>query len=302
MDNRELIMLQSLPLDIKIAKSKLRIEEFVRQIGEDKVYVSFSGGKDSTVLMHLVRSIFPNIVGVYCDTGLEYPEVKQFIYKQDNIEIIRPKLSFREVLDKYGYPVISKEQAQYIRQYRTAKSEKTKSTRWNGNKWGRGKISEKHKYLVNAPFKISEQCCDVMKKNPFKIYEKATNKRPILGIMAEESQLRKSHYLRTGCNSFDVKRESCKPLGFWTEQDILMYIKKYNIEIPTVYGDIIEEDNKLRCSKLNRTGCVFCLFGISKDGEKNRLELMKETHPKLYDYCLNNLGFKEVCDYINIKY
>lgn len=302
MDNKELVMLQSLPLDIKIAKSKLRIEEFVRHMGEDRVYISFSGGKDSTVLLHLVRSIYPNIVGVYCDTGLEYPEVKHHIYKQENITIIRPKMSYREVLHKYGYPVISKEQAQYIRQYRTAKSEKTKKVRWEGNKWGRGKISEKYKYLVDAPFKISEQCCDVMKKAPFKKYEKETNKRPILGIMAEESQLRRSHYLRTGCNSFDVKRESSKPLGFWTEQDILEYILKYNLEIPSVYGDIITEDGKLKCSRLNRTGCVFCLFGITKDGDKNRLEMLKETHPMLYDYCMNNLGFKEVCDYMNIKY
>lgn len=303
MNRQELTMLQSLPLDIKIAKSKLRIEEYVRHLGEEGVYISFSGGKDSTVLLHLVRTLYPNIVGVFCDTGLEYPELKHHVYKQDNITIIRPKMSFLEVIEKYGYPVVSKEQSQYIHQYRTAKSEKTKLTRLNGNKWGRGKISEKHKYLLNAPFKISDKCCDVMKKKPFKDYEKLTNKKPILGTMACESELRLTHYLRSGCNSFDEnKKISSKPLGFWREQDILEYIKRFNLEIPSVYGNIIEEENQLINTGVNRTGCIFCLYGIHLQKGKNKLQQLKETHPTLHEYCLNKIGLKEVCEYMNIEY
>ena len=79
MNKDELIMLQHLPLDIKIAKSKIRIEEWVRYWGEDKCYISFSGGKDSTVLLNIVRQLYPDIPAVFVDTGLEYPEVKQFI-------------------------------------------------------------------------------------------------------------------------------------------------------------------------------------------------------------------------------
>ena len=75
MNKNELIMLQSLPLDIKIAKSKRRIQEWIDYYGEDKVYISFSGGKDSTVLLDLVRQVNPNIPAVFVDTGLEYPEI-----------------------------------------------------------------------------------------------------------------------------------------------------------------------------------------------------------------------------------
>lgn len=142
MTKNELSMLQALPLDLKIAKSKLRIEEWVREYGEDKIYVSFSGGKDSTVLLHLVRSLYPNIPAVYIDTGLEYPEVKKHVYKQDNVIILRPSMSFKQVIEKYGYPMVSKEQANYIDDIRNG-TEKMKLRRLNGDSKGRFKLSKK---------------------------------------------------------------------------------------------------------------------------------------------------------------
>ena len=123
-------------------------------------------------MLHIARELYPNIKALYIDTGLEYPEVKQFVKTWDNVDIVRPKMSFKQVLENYGYPVISKEQSQYIHQYRVAKSEKTKKTRLEGNKWGRGKISEKWKFMINAPFKISDQCCNVMKKIQLKSTKK----------------------------------------------------------------------------------------------------------------------------------
>lgn len=126
MDINELRLMQNYPLELKIMKTKLRIQEWVFHYGLDGVYVSFSGGKDSTVLLHIARELYPNIKALYIDTGLEYPEVKQFVKTWDNVDIIRPKMSFKQVIEKYGYPVISKEQSQYIYQYRNAKSEKNK--------------------------------------------------------------------------------------------------------------------------------------------------------------------------------
>lgn len=126
MDINELRLMQNYPLELKIMKTKLRIQEWVSYYGLDGVYISFSGGKDSTVLLHIARELYPDIKALYIDTGLEYPEVKQFVKTWDNVDIVRPKLSFKQVLENYGYPVISKEQSQYIHQYRVAKSEKTK--------------------------------------------------------------------------------------------------------------------------------------------------------------------------------
>ena len=110
----ELKLLQSLPLDVKVAKTKLRIHEWVRHYCTDGVYVSFSGGKDSTVLLHIVRELYPNIPAVFVDTGLEYPEIRQFVKTFENVEILRPKMRFDEVIKKYGYPLIGKEVAQRI--------------------------------------------------------------------------------------------------------------------------------------------------------------------------------------------
>lgn len=301
MENNELIMLQALPLNIKVAKSKLRITEWVNHYGVDNVYISFSGGKDSTVLMHLVRSVYPTIPCVYVDTGLEYPEVKQFVRKQDNVTILRPKMSFKQVIEKYGYPMTSKEQANYLHDIRYS-TEKMRLRRINGDSKGRFKLAKKYYYLIDAPFPISHKCCDIMKKEPVKKYEKHTGKVPFTGTMACESILRKQSYLKNGCNAFNSKRPISTPIGFWTEQDVLHYIKHNNIEIASVYGDIIEENGILKTSKCDRTGCIFCGFGIELEKGENRYQRLERTHPQLYDYCMNKLGFKEVCEYMNIKY
>ena len=56
---------QAMPLDIKVAMTKTRIREWAKEYGTDGVYVSFSGGKDSTVLLHIARQMYPNIKAVF---------------------------------------------------------------------------------------------------------------------------------------------------------------------------------------------------------------------------------------------
>lgn len=112
-DVEQLKYLQSLPLEEKIQKSMARIIEWYENWG-GQVYVSFSGGKDSTVLLDLVRRIYPDVPAVYSDTGLEYPELRTFVKEQNNVEIIKPEKSFREIVKNYGYPLISKEVAEAI--------------------------------------------------------------------------------------------------------------------------------------------------------------------------------------------
>lgn len=105
---------QSLPLELKIELTKQRIKEWVSYYGEDKVFISFSGGKDSTVLLDIIRSIYENIPAVFFDTGLEFPEIRQFVSKVDNVEWLKPEKTFKEIICEYGYPFISKEVSEYI--------------------------------------------------------------------------------------------------------------------------------------------------------------------------------------------
>ena len=110
----ELQYRQALPLKLKIAMTKTRIREWVNHYGQDSVAVSFSGGKDSTVLLHLVREEFPDIPAVYFDTGLEYPEIREFVKSFENVIWMKPKMNFRDVISKHGYPMISKEVSEVV--------------------------------------------------------------------------------------------------------------------------------------------------------------------------------------------
>lgn len=297
--------MQHLSLDLKIIMTKSRIRQWYNEFSGD-VYISFSGGKDSTVLLHLVRELYPEVPAVYVDTGLEYPEIRDFVKTIDNVTWLRPEMNFKEVILKYGYPIISKEQSAFIQEYRTTKSEKLKKIRLEGNKYGRGKISKKWRFLIDAPFLIGDKCCDIMKKNPAKKYEKETGLHPYIGTMAEESAQRKSNWIKYGCNAFEKTRPTSQPLSFWTEQDILQYIRDYNIDYAKeVYGSIVEDENGLlHTTGCQRTGCEFCLYGAQCEKGKGRLERIKEMHPKRYEFIMrpvdeNGLGYREVVDYIN---
>lgn len=306
---QDLIQMQSVPLEVKILMTQRRIREWVHEFGVDGVYVSFSGGKDSTVLLHLVRELYPDVEAVFVNTGLEYPEIQRFVRSFDNVKILYPEMHFNEVISTYGYPLISKEISKVVREarqnVRLGKTDKYTYSlkKLNGDRLDKeGNKSryncEKYKPLLNVDFECSPKCCDIMKKNPAKKYEKESGKVPILATMASESRLREQKWVQEGCNAFDVKRPSSKPMSFWTEQDVLGYCKMKDIKLASVYGDIVPEDGqmnlfedenpcKLCTTGADRTGCIFCGFGAQLDKGEGRFERLKRTHPKQYAYCMN---------------
>lgn len=121
-DAERLKELQSLPLNRKIQITQTRIIEWYQHYNGN-VYVSFSGGKDSTVLLDIARQIYPNIFAVFSNTGLEYPEIKEFVNEFDNVDIVTPQMNFGQVISQYGYPLITKEVAEAIHYARRIRSQ-----------------------------------------------------------------------------------------------------------------------------------------------------------------------------------
>lgn len=317
--------MQSLPLEAKILMSGHRIRAWYRH-WQGQVYVSFSGGKDSTVLKHLVDSLYDDVPALFVNTGLEYPEIQKFAMSQPNVVTIRPKMRFDEVIKKYGYPVVSKLVSKRVKDARsciskgnydakclqmlhgTFKTPDGKSSRYNCSSWG---------FLLDAPFSISHQCCDVMKKSPAHAYAKETGRMAIVGTMATESTIRRDNWFRHGCNAFDTKNPTSAPLSFWTEQDILEYLVKYNVPYCSVYGEIKQDDNgKWYTTGCDRTGCIFCMFGCHMEKGENRFQRLKQTHPRQYEYCIGGgemldgkwqpskegLGLGKVLEFIGVDY
>lgn len=112
-DAERLKELQSLPLNRKIQITQTRIIEWYQHYNGN-VCISFSGGKDSTVLLHIARQIYPEIKAVFSNTGLEYPEIREFVSTFDNVDIVTPSMNFGQVISEFGYPLIGKEVAEAI--------------------------------------------------------------------------------------------------------------------------------------------------------------------------------------------
>lgn len=305
----ELEQMQSLPLEAKIRMTQNRIRSW---LNEYDAYVSFSGGKDSTVLLHIARQMYSDIPAVFIDTGLEYPELRQFVKTVPNVTWIKPEMNFRKVIETYGYPLISKEVSQKIYEARRCPNGVVAGRFEKNNehnlKYGNRYSMVKWKSLRDSNIPISHKCCDIMKKKPAKAFEKKTGLKPIVATMACESQNRKTAWLRYGCNAYESKRPKSQPMSFWTEQDVLEYLKKYNVPYASVYGDIVQDENgKYHTTGCDRTGCMFCMFGCHLEKQPNRFQKLKETHPQIHQYCMKSieqggLGLDEVLTYMNIPH
>jgi 3'-phosphoadenosine 5'-phosphosulfate sulfotransferase (PAPS reductase)/FAD synthetase len=283
---------QGWTLEQKIDHTVGVVSAFLSQTNGN-AYISYSGGKDSHTMLDIIRRfVNRDIPAVFCNTGNEYPEVVKFVRQTENLTVIRPEMHVKQVIEKYGFPLISKEQSQYIRQAKHTNSEKLRNIRLHGSINGIGKITEKWKFLIEAPFDMSEKCCTVLKKKPFDKFHKETGLYPIIGTMAGESRLRFQKWLKHGCNSFESKMIASYPLSIWREEDIWAYIRKFNIPYCSIYD-----------MGIKRTGCLCCGFGAHVKGD-HRFYFLKENKPKIYEHFMrmkNNGGsYKEALQYCGI--
>lgn len=262
----KLLQMQALPLSEKVRATARRIEEWLTRFPDARI--SFSGGKDSTVLLNIARMVKSDIKAAFADTGLEYPEIREFVFQTENIETVKPKKSFLEVIKDYGYPLVSKRMAQYIGEVQRTKSDYLRALRLSGiRKDGTlnpmAKISNKWQWLCTSDIKVSDKCCHYLKKQPMD----SIGGNPIVGTMAGESNQRLEMYYRHGCNAFDLTRPRSAPMSFWTEADVWEYLKTNNVPYSRIYD-----------MGYDRTGCMHCLFGVHLEASPNRFERMAHTH------------------------
>lgn len=263
------------------------------------MHVSFSGGLDSTILLYPVRDIYPKVPAVFVDTGLEFPEIKEFVRATPNVTWLKPRYSFKQVCERWGYPIWSKKVAMSFDRYRNTKSDVQKALRLapgvnpSTGRWQtKGVIPKSAQYLLNAPFKISDHCCSVLKHQPLEAYERLTGSKAFVGTMAVDSKPRKDEVIKNGCNAFNAGHPTSRPLSFFTERDIAAL--KTLVPYSKIYDMGYES-----------TGCMLCMFGLQqeiKKGKRNRFQLLKESHPRIHRLALPAFGIDKILDYMGVPY
>lgn len=159
----------------------------------------------------------------------------------------------------------------------------------------------KEKWLAASqelPFLIGHKCCGMMKKEPMRSYSRKNKSYPFVATLAEESRMRKQAWMRRGYNAFGSSAPTSTPMAFWTNHDVLLYIKQKGLPICEVYGDIVytdadgntydtafDEEMPLTCTKCQRTGCVYCGFGAHSKNDDRFLQLA-ELSPRQYEYAM----------------
>ncbi len=300
-------------LEKKIKHSKKRIKEFYEKVN-GKVDISFSGGKDSVVLRHLVLSLYPDTPCVFCNTTNEYPEILAFIRTVPNVTWLEPKMTFIETLEQIGFPLISKKTARGISVLRnpTDKNESTRNLALTGfTRAGRYapsyKLAKKWLFLKDEQFDITDKCCDILKKKPMLEYHKTHKTFSYVGTQASESQQRNMNWIKYGCNIFNDGISKSRPLSIWNENDVWAYIKLHNLPYSSIYDDVFDkETGELIVKGELRTGCAYCAYGANLEKEEtNRFQRLQLRKPKQFEKMMNvknnGVRFEDALHKVQVK-
>ena len=265
-------------LDDKVRNACHRIEELYYET-KGKCYVSFSGGKDSTVLLALIKlceevyTIPPNAIpAVFSNTGIELGITYDFVKwvrenYYSNVQIIHPVKPFNWVMEHEGKPLKSKMKSKDLHQYHCGKRSELLLLLLLLGQCGTGKMSAKHRlgdkdmHMVHDdfPIKPSNKCCDWMKKKPFERYAKENGMLGNMqGVRLAEGGARESAAnvrLRTGgklCTWVKGGIIQKAPIIDWTDDDVEEFIKQYNVPLSDAYTKY----------GFKRTGCIGCPYAL----------------------------------------
>jgi 3'-phosphoadenosine 5'-phosphosulfate sulfotransferase (PAPS reductase)/FAD synthetase len=284
-----LTALQSMTLDDKIGWSRAVIEQTLPLL--ERPAVAFSAGKDSTVLLHLLRQYRPEIITIYGNTTIEFPECVKFArWLRDEWKLnyyeARPDVSFWWVVEQYGWPLLGKEFGV------GGVAHKDSRSKFFADLESRGELTGG--YAIQAEVPISSACCTFLKERPSEKVQKQLGVDGVfLGILAAESRRRMFNFLQYGewYYAKSQKMHKCHPLAIWTDDDIWAYIRRFNVPYAPLY-DMGYYNERGEFISHKRNGCMFC--GMDIRFPNNHLSIMRRTHPKAWRVLMINKGLGRV--------
>lgn len=326
----------ALPYSAKVNMAKRRIREWADLCYDyGKSYAVSVGGLDSITLLKLCRETLHEDVPGISVSSLEDKSV-QAVHKEMGVIPIKPLKSKVQILQEYGFPVVSKQAAAkiarlqvpgdtspIIRAYMTGEE-----GAWGGYKTNlRFKLPDKWVRLFGglyadmrpdlacqcAPFKVSDQCCYWLKELPMQQYQEEHQIWPFLGLMQSEGGRRQYSLRLHGCNYVgETTARSC-PLNYFSRHDLLQLALDLDVHVPDIYGEIAcDEDGTLYTTKAQRTGCSMCGFGIHLDKRPHHFDLLREQNPKEWEFWMyrcctdpdtgDQFGWGRVLDYIGVEW
>lgn len=262
--------------------------------------ISYSGGRDSTVLSHLMVEGMGilNIPHVMSNTRMEYPETIKMVtawyarMRELGVEcnVVFPDVRPHTLWKQIGVPVWSKEIAYKYRKFAASPTD-------NVPVHVPDDLVAEFRRAKAAGIKITEKCCDVLKKKPLKKFnQKLGIKGNFTGVRCSESRARRLAWITKGALYQAVTHGNqwiANPLAFWTEQDVATYLKVHQIDV-------------LRPDTLSGgSGCVVCMFGCrsrAQEGTPNALQDLKTRNPRMWTAALDDWGYRDVLEFLNIPY
>lgn len=257
-----------------------KIKQIINKYGEDKFYLSFSGGKDSTILHHLIDMALPNnqIPRVFINTGIEYNAIVKFVKdlaeKDNRFVIITPKLNIKQMLEKVGYPFKSKEHSTKLGIFQNGSRPKSVIRYINDEgvktRFCCPKIL-RYQFSDNFKLKVSPYCCHELKKKPSKQWQEENNKSiAMTGMRKEEGGQREHMNCVVTRNNEIVKFH---PLAVVSEEWEEWFVNKYNIQLCELYYPPYN---------FKRTGCKGCPFALTL---QENLDTMEKLLPNERKQC-----------------
>lgn len=246
---------------------------------------AFSAGKDSTVLLHMLRQHRPDILTIYGNTTIEFPECVKFARQLAtdwgiNYHEAKPTVTFWWVVEQYGWPILGKTFGV------GGVAHKSSREQFFADRVGEPDLAEfaqltgrDRQYAIQQEVPISSACCTYLKERPSQKLQKQLGADGVfLGILAGESRRRTFNHLQYG----DLYKMSsgewkCHPLSIWTDEDVWAYIRGFGVPYAKLYDMGYTDEATGRWVSHKRNGCMFCAMDLGFPD--NHLAIMRRTHP-----------------------